>query len=177
MLWTAFHRWRKGSRFAFNRYRHYNIVVMVDEPGRPALILLSKEGVAQGCCFGMYLYGIGLMPLCERVRARVRRTLQAWYADDMCGAATARQNAAMMQALEDLGPKYGYFANSGKSCLQMEWQYLSRVTEGTAHLFEPLERSIRQEFLPALLDVPPEHIGGEFRETLAMSVRNGGIGV
>ena len=254
MLWTAFHRWRKGSRFAFNRYRHYNIVVMVDEPGRPALILLSKEGVAQGCCFGMYLYGIGLMPLCERVRARVRRTLQAWYADDMCGAATARQNAAMMQALEDLGPKYGYFANSGKSwyvckgedeavarqafaevgltiqfsrghrylggwigaadskeewvksqveiwaravrrlawvagnypqsayagfcfSLQMEWQYLSRVTEGTAHLFEPLERSIRQEFLPALLDVPPEHIGGEFRETLAMSVRNGGIGV
>ncbi|KAL7538819.1 hypothetical protein ACHAWF_010087 [Thalassiosira exigua] len=79
MLWTAFFRWRKGSRFAFNqyRYRHHYIVVMVDEPGRPVLILHSKEGVTQGCCFGMFLYGIGLMPLvsvCGRkCAARSRR--------------------------------------------------------------------------------------------------------
>ncbi|KAL7544747.1 hypothetical protein ACHAWF_008103, partial [Thalassiosira exigua] len=86
-----------------------------------------------------------------------------------------------MQALVNLGPKYGYFANSAYAgfcfTLQMEWQYLSRVTEGIAHLFEPLERSIRQELLPALFDVPTDYIGGEFRETLAVSVWNGGIGV
>ncbi|KAL7538758.1 hypothetical protein ACHAWF_006206 [Thalassiosira exigua] len=74
MLWRAFFRWHKGSRFAFNRYCHHNIVVMVDEPGRPALIVHSKEGVAQGCFFGMFLYGIGLTPLCERARAQMRRT-------------------------------------------------------------------------------------------------------
>ncbi|KAL7538759.1 hypothetical protein ACHAWF_006207, partial [Thalassiosira exigua] len=62
----------------------------------------------------------------------------------MCDAATARQNAAVIQALQDMGPKYG---------------------------------SIRQEFLTVLLDVPPDYIGGEFRKTLAMSVRNGDIGV
>ncbi|KAL7544746.1 hypothetical protein ACHAWF_008102 [Thalassiosira exigua] len=90
MLWTAFHRWRKGSMFAFNRYHHHDIVVMVDEPGRPALILNSKGGVAQGCCVGMFLYGIGLMPLCDCVRAQVRRMLQGWYADVVCGAADTR---------------------------------------------------------------------------------------
>ncbi|KAL7528845.1 hypothetical protein ACHAWF_002732 [Thalassiosira exigua] len=89
MLWTVFFQGRKGSRFAFNCYRHHNIAVMVAEPGRPALILHSKEGVVQGCCFGMPLYGIGLMPLCEHVQAQVRCTLQAWYAEDMCGAAAA----------------------------------------------------------------------------------------
>ena len=254
MLWNVFHRWRKGSRFAFNRYRHHNIVVMVDEPGRPARILHSKEGVAQGCCFGMFLYGIALMPLCERVRARVQGALQTWYADDALGAATARLNAKVMRALVALGPRYGYFASSEKSwyvckgedeaeakaafaaqgleiqftrghrylggflgsasskeawvkdkvdiwaravsrlagvalqypqsayagfcfSLQMEWGYLSRVEPGIAPLLEPIETAIREELLPALFDVPADKIGGEFRETLGLSVRNGGIGV
>ncbi|KAL7525013.1 hypothetical protein ACHAWF_001171, partial [Thalassiosira exigua] len=60
---------------------------------------------------------------------------------------------------------------------EMEWQYISHVTEGIAHLFEPIERSIREKFLPVLFDVPTHYTGGEFRETLTMSVRNGGIGV
>ncbi|KAL7526335.1 hypothetical protein ACHAWF_001729, partial [Thalassiosira exigua] len=78
MLWTAFFRWRRGSRFAFNRYRHHNIVIVQDEAGLPPIVILSEEGVAQGCCFGMFLYGIGMMPLCEGARQHVEAVLQTW---------------------------------------------------------------------------------------------------
>ncbi|KAL7550846.1 hypothetical protein ACHAWF_014045 [Thalassiosira exigua] len=44
MLWNVFFLWQKGSRFSFNRYRHRNIVIMHDEWGRAALLLLNKEG-------------------------------------------------------------------------------------------------------------------------------------
>ena len=51
------------------------------------------------------------------------------------------------------------------------------MTQDIARYFEPLEKAIRQKFLPALLDVPTDFIGGEFRELLGHSVRTGGIGV
>ncbi len=76
MLWTTFHRWNRGSRFAFNRYRHHNIVYVRSNPGHPPHIIHSREGVAQGCVFGMFLYGIGLLPLCEQMREEVPESLQ-----------------------------------------------------------------------------------------------------
>ncbi len=33
MLWVAAHRWSKASQFAFNRYRHQNIVYVRDRHG------------------------------------------------------------------------------------------------------------------------------------------------
>ncbi|KAL7523106.1 hypothetical protein ACHAXR_000028, partial [Thalassiosira sp. AJA248-18] len=35
MLWNTHHRWNAGSRFAFNRYRHHNIVYVRSNPGDP----------------------------------------------------------------------------------------------------------------------------------------------
>ncbi|KAL7545615.1 hypothetical protein ACHAWF_008967 [Thalassiosira exigua] len=61
--------------------------------------------------------------------------------------------------------------------LQMMWQYVSCITQGIVHYFEPLEEAIRLKFLPALLDVPPGYIGGEFRKMLSQSVRNDDIEV
>ena len=46
MLWTAAHQWTKASRFAFNRYRHQNIVYVRDRPGKPPFRILSREGIA-----------------------------------------------------------------------------------------------------------------------------------
>ena len=46
MLWTAAHQWTKASRFAFNRYRHQNIVYVRDRPGKPPFWILSREGIA-----------------------------------------------------------------------------------------------------------------------------------
>jgi len=255
MLWTVFHRWQKGSRFAFNRYRHHNIVYVRRHPGQPAYEILSKEGVAQGCTFGMFCYGVGLMPLCEQMRAEVEGAVQPAYADDISSAGPAAANAKTLGLLRRAGPKYGYFPETDKShyickgedevearrcfeaegildlnysrgerflgsyvgcgtlkgdyvegkvafwtdaigrlaqvahrypqsayaaynsCLQGEWQYLSRTTPDIAHHYEPLERAIRDELLPAFLGVTKEDITHEFRELLAVTVKQGGMGI
>ncbi len=64
MLWTARHHWPKSVRFAFNCYRHY-ARCLVRSPGGKLSILLSREGVTQGCPQSGILYGLGLLPLAE----------------------------------------------------------------------------------------------------------------
>ncbi len=66
MLWTVRHRWDILARFTMNFYRHY-MQVIVQVPGKEPHILLSREGTIQGCTFGMILYGIGILPLVERI--------------------------------------------------------------------------------------------------------------
>ncbi|KAL7524518.1 hypothetical protein ACHAWF_000983 [Thalassiosira exigua] len=63
-------------RLKFNHYRHHNIVVAQDEAERPPIIIHSREGVAQGCGFEMFLYGIGMMPLCKGARDHVADSIQ-----------------------------------------------------------------------------------------------------
>ena len=48
----------------------------------PPIIILSREGVMQGCVWGMILYGIGLLPLAEDLRRQDPSVLQPWYAYD-----------------------------------------------------------------------------------------------
>ena len=43
--------------------------------------------------------------------------------------------------------------------------------------FEPVERALRQEFLPALMGMPKEDISRRFRELLSQSVKKGGLGI
>jgi hypothetical protein len=64
MLWTARHRWPKGTRFAFNCYRHYGRCLVRGSGGKPS-ILLSREGVTQGCPQSRILYRLGLVLLAE----------------------------------------------------------------------------------------------------------------
>ncbi|EJK61421.1 hypothetical protein THAOC_18097 [Thalassiosira oceanica] len=45
--------------------------------------------------------------------------------------------------------------------LQCEWQYICRVVEGAERYLEPLEKAIREEFLPALLGVDKAEIGDD----------------
>ena len=52
MLWQVVMLWPKAWRFVFNRYRHWNLVFLRDDPGKPAVVLLSKEGTLQGDVFG-----------------------------------------------------------------------------------------------------------------------------
>ena len=40
---------------------------MRDDPGKPAIIVLLKEGTLQGDVFGATIYAIGIMPLAERI--------------------------------------------------------------------------------------------------------------
>ena len=115
MLWNVAHLWNRGSRFAFNRYRHWGLCLVRDCPGKPAIVIHSKEGVTQGDCFAMSLYGTAILPLATQMREAVPAALQPWYADDSGSAGEARTNAACLDFLVQHGPKYGYFADPSKS--------------------------------------------------------------
>ena len=115
LLHTIAHRWAKGSRFAMNRYRHYTMVWVRDEPGKPPILLLCKEGIPQGCTLSMFSFGVGTMPLCEKMRQAVPEALQPWYADDAGAAGKARAGARCLEYLVEHGPKYGYYSEVEKS--------------------------------------------------------------
>jgi hypothetical protein len=105
MLLTAAHRWTKASRFAFNRYRHQNIVYVRNRPGKPPIRILSREGIAQGCSFSMNLYGVALLPLLKRMQAAVPDARAPAYVDDTAAAGKAVHNAACRSFLLRHGPK------------------------------------------------------------------------
>ena len=71
MLWNVAHRWNRGSRFAFNRYWHWIRCLVWLEPGKPALVIHSKEGIMQGNCLAMSLYGVALMPLASKMQEAI----------------------------------------------------------------------------------------------------------
>ncbi|KAL7543292.1 hypothetical protein ACHAXR_013157 [Thalassiosira sp. AJA248-18] len=252
MLWNVAHLWKRGSRFTFNRYRHWGICIVRDRPGSPAIVIHSKEGVTQGDCRAMSIYGVGLMPLAASMRETIPEALQPWFADDAAGAGKAVHNAQCLAFLMEHGPKYGYFPEPDKCyyickaedepvakaafeqhgltinytrgrrylggfigseatkalwlnemvekwvtavqtlaqiarrfpqtvycgftfCLQNEWQYVQRVVADTAPFFAPLERAIRNDFIPALLDIPRCGVTAEFRALLTHGVKKGGL--
>ena len=47
MLWTVRHFWSAGVRFTFNCYRHWS-QLLIRQPGKPLVPILSLEGVTQG---------------------------------------------------------------------------------------------------------------------------------
>ena len=49
MLWNMAHLWNKGSHFFYNRYRHWGKLFVLDDSGKLAIIIHSKEEIAQGC--------------------------------------------------------------------------------------------------------------------------------
>jgi hypothetical protein len=115
MLWNVAHRWNRGSRFAFNRYRHWVRCLIRSKPGEPALVIHSKEGITQGDCLAMSLYGVALMPLASKMREAIPEALQPWYCDDAGAAGKAMPNAQCLDFFVKFGPAYGYFLEPCKS--------------------------------------------------------------
>jgi hypothetical protein len=115
MLWTVAHRWTKASRIAFNPYRHQNIVFIHNQPGKPPITILSREGIAQGCSFSMNLYGVAHLPLLKRMHEAVPDALALAYMDDTAAAGKAVHNVACLSYLLRHGPRYGCFPDPGKS--------------------------------------------------------------
>ncbi|KAL3806424.1 hypothetical protein ACHAXA_007766, partial [Cyclostephanos tholiformis] len=115
MLWNVAHQWNQGSRFAFNRYRHWVRCLVRSEPGEPAIVIHSKEGITQGDCLAMSLYSVALMPLASKMREAIPEALQPWYCDDAGAAGKALPNARCLDFLVKFGPTYGYFPEPGKS--------------------------------------------------------------
>ena len=115
MLWNVTHLGNKGSRFAYNRYRHWGKVFMRDKPGKPTIIIHSKEGIAQGCCLSMNIYGVTTMPLVMETREAVPEALQPWFADGTAATGRAEYNARCLEYLVINRPEIGYFPEPGKS--------------------------------------------------------------
>ncbi len=93
MLWNVAHLWNQGSRFAFNHYRHWVCCLVWTEQGHLPLIIHSKEGITQGDCLAMSLYGVALMPLASRMGETIPKALQPWYCNDAGAASKALPNA------------------------------------------------------------------------------------
>jgi hypothetical protein len=120
MLWTVRHRWPKGARFAFNCYRHYARCI-VRNPGDKPSILLSREGVTQGCPQSGILYGIGLLLLAEYLcrdddpqQPLNSTVLQPWYTDNMAMMGASKQIARVFQLLMEKGTSVDYFPEPAK---------------------------------------------------------------
>ena len=60
--------------------------------------------------------------------------------------------------------------------LQQEWMHLQRTTPAIAKYSAPIEKSIVEDFLPALLDCPVSTIK-VMRPRLALPVKLGGLGI
>ena len=64
MLWKVRHRWMAGERFTFIFYWYW-AHLLLHQYGDEPVILMTREGVAQGDPLLMVLYGITLVPLAE----------------------------------------------------------------------------------------------------------------
>jgi hypothetical protein len=128
MFWTVGHLWPAGARFSFNCYRHQAKLVMRRE-GRPAHIILSKEGVTQGDPLSMILYGTALVPLAKRLVDETPEVIQPWYADDAAMAGRASKVRDAMRLLQQWGPDRGYFPEPAKSIVVCERESRERAQE------------------------------------------------
>ena len=115
-MWVCAHLWNKASRWVFNKYRHHNLVFVRDpRPGKEAVRITSREGIAQGDPHAMNIFGVTMMPLALRMRRAIPEALQPWYADDSGGTGPAAKVAACLAYLSQHGRKYGYFVEPAKS--------------------------------------------------------------
>jgi hypothetical protein len=78
-------------------------------------VIHSKEGITQGNCLAMSLYGVALMPLASKMREAIPEALQPWYCNDAGAAGKAMPNAQCLDFLAKFGPAYGYFPKPCKS--------------------------------------------------------------
>ena len=81
MLWTVWHCWPEGARFALNCYKNW-AQLLLRQLGESPVTILSREGVTQGDPLSMVLYGITLVPLAGELRAADPGLLSPFYAND-----------------------------------------------------------------------------------------------
>ena len=82
-----------------------------------------------------------------------------------------------IKELAKVATRYPQAAYAGlASSLQLEWQYLQRVTPDVGLRFAPLESALAEIFLPALFGASVEEIA-KMRNILALPVKFAGLGI
>eukprot|EP00957_Ditylum_brightwellii_P008520 646279-Ditylum_brightwellii.AAC.1 len=109
MLWTVWHWWQQGTHFLFNCYHHWAILVIC-QPGQPAVFMHSKEGFMQGDSTFMISYRITLVPLAEELSEQEDEVLPPFYVDYFSMDRPARANARLIRHVMERGPDRGYFS-------------------------------------------------------------------
>ncbi len=84
--------------------------------------IYSRERTTQGDLLGMPVYAIATIPLIRRLPKSVT---QIWYADDATAFSTITGLRDWWDNLTNLGPGFGYHANSAKTWLVTKDSYLS----------------------------------------------------
>jgi hypothetical protein len=84
--------------------RHWVQCLVWSKPGKPALVIHSKEGITQGVCFAMSLYGVALMPLAFKMHEAIPKALQPWYCNNASVAGKAMPNAWCLDFHVKFGP-------------------------------------------------------------------------
>ena len=93
--------------------------------GEPADLILggtnhklsSAEGTTQGCNLAMDFYGVGIMKLINILKEQAPNCRNAWFADDSAGAGKTEDVKCWWDALQQYGPRVGYFPQPAKTCL------------------------------------------------------------
>jgi hypothetical protein len=79
MLWTIQHEWPLCTKFAFNCYSHFVMLMIQSQDGKNMAFIFSKEGVTQGDALAMAAYNVGLLPLIWHFKKAFPTVKQPWY--------------------------------------------------------------------------------------------------
>ncbi len=142
-LWNCRVLWPRCSRFLFNCYRGYAVIIMKGLGGGgqrgedDLLVLYSREGTTQGCPLAMLEYASAVYPLITRLKDPLRHK-QIWYADDSSCAGLLRRIREWLLLLLEIGPSYGYLAEPSKSILVVKEQHF----DAAQRLFADLQVTV-----------------------------------
>ena len=82
---------------------------------------------------------------------------------------------AGIEVLSKIARKFPQSAYHGfATLLQAEWQYLCRCVPGVGRHLSPVEEAIKTLLIPALLELPVDHVQAELRTLLSHGVKAGG---
>ena len=112
LLWNARVLWPRCSRYLFNTYRGWAMMVVQGSQE----LLVSKEGVTQGDPLSMLMYAVATYPLICSLK-NPDKWIQNWYADDASAAGELTNLRLWFSLLMERGPAYGYYPEPSKSCL------------------------------------------------------------
>ena len=77
-------------------------------------VIFSREGTTQGDPLAMPMYAIATIPL---IQSLPKSVTQIWYADDAAALGSITDLRNWWDNINNLGPSYGYYANSAKTWL------------------------------------------------------------
>ncbi len=133
MLWNCRVLWPRCSRFLFNSYRGFSVIILKGVTPSSFKVLHSREGTTQGCPLAMLAYAVGILPLILRLKNPTLH-IQNWFADDSACSGDLKRIGNWFRRVLAEGPSYGYFAEPSKSLLVVKEEHLEEAKSQFASL-------------------------------------------